>query len=334
MPTTATFMNPLYKNIIEEAIPYCLTETSFDIGRKYEGKVRDTYDLGEQLLIITSDRQSAFDRQIAAIPFKGQVLNLSSAWWFEQTRHLIANHLLAVPDPNLSIVKKCSVFPIEFVVRGYISGTTQTSLWTQYSNGVRQYCGHHFKEGLRKNQPLPEPVITPTTKEKEHDRLISPQEIIDEGWMSERDWQQASAAALSLFHYGTKVAAEQGLILVDSKYEFGKDACGNLVLVDELHTPDSSRYWLAQSYQERFLAGEEPENIDKEFLRLWFVEHCDPYADKTLPEAPKALITALSERYIRLFEMITGETFSFPQAACSPKQRIEGYLAEWAKLRV
>ncbi|QDP72801.1 phosphoribosylaminoimidazolesuccinocarboxamide synthase [Legionella israelensis] len=328
MPMTAISTIP-YKQAIEEALPHCLTETAFNFGHRYQGKVRDTYDIDDRLILITTDRQSAFDRLLAAIPYKGQVLNLTSAWWFEQTQHLIPNHLLAVPDPNVSIVKKCSVFPIEFVVRGYITGTTNTSLWTQYKNGARQYCGHHFGDGLRKNQQLLEPVITPTTKEKEHDRPISPKEIIAEGLMREQDWQQASQAALTLFHYGTKIAAEHGLILVDTKYEFGKDENGNIILVDELHTPDSSRYWLAENYQERFMAGLEPENIDKEFLRLWFVAHCDPYHDKNLPEAPKELIITLSERYIQLYEMITGKNFLFSKSNDSPIERIEHHIKDF-----
>ncbi len=306
-----------YNSLIRQAIPHCVTETDLTIGKKYRGKVRDTYDLGDQLLLVTTDRQSAFDRVLASVPFKGQVLNLTSAWWFEKTRHIIPNHVLGIPEPNRTLAKKCKVFPIEFVVRGYITGTTSTSLWTNYQKGVRNYCGHRLPEGLIKNQRLETPLITPTTKETEHDRPISPQEIIAEGLMSERDWAIASKAALELYHHGAQLAAKQGLILVDTKYEMGVDAEGQITLVDEIHTPDSSRYWLAESYEDRFKNQLEPENIDKEFLRLWFVEHCDPYRDAILPKPPEELIVTLSSRYIQLFEMITGQRFQFEGQVCA-----------------
>ncbi|RDI45197.1 Phosphoribosylaminoimidazole-succinocarboxamide synthase [Aquicella lusitana] len=315
---------------IREAIPFCLTETHFAFGKKYQGKVRDTYDLGDRLMLVTTDRLTAFDRQLALIPYKGQVLNLTSAWWFQQTEEIVPNHLIAVPDPNVVIAKKCSVFPVEFVVRGYITGTTGTSLWTQYQKGVRDYCGIRFPEGLRKNQKLDQPVLTPTTKEAVHDRPISPSEIVTEGWMTQADWDEASALALKLYHRGAEIAAKHGLILVDTKYEFGRDRDGRIIVVDEIHTPDSSRYWLASSYAERVAKGEEPENIDKEFLRLWFAKHCDPYQDKVLPEAPEELVVTLASRYIQLYEMITSMKFAFMQKPESIEQRIlrnvAGYL--------
>lgn len=329
MPMTAIDIKD-YSEQIHRALPHCLTETNFDIGKKYQGKVRDTYDLGDKLLLITTDRQSAFDRVLASVPFKGQVLNLTSAWWFEQTQHIIPNHVIVIPDPNVTIAKKCTVFPIEFVMRGYITGTTSTSLWTQYEKGVRDYCGNQIPDGLRKNQRLAKPLITPTTKEVAHDRPISPEEIIAEGWMSAEDWKAASEAAFQLFEFGMKTAAKHGLILVDTKYEMGKDADGNIVLIDEIHTPDSSRYWLADSYEERFAKNLEPQNIDKEFLRLWFKDHCDPYNDKELPKAPDDLIVTLSSRYIQLFEMITGTPFHFPEQSLPVQERImkniAGYL--------
>jgi phosphoribosylaminoimidazole-succinocarboxamide synthase len=317
-------------DVLRAAIPNCLIETHFTFGEKYNGKVRDTYDLQDKLLLVTTDRLSAFDRNLAAIPFKGQVLNLISAWWFEQTAHIVPNHLLVVPDPNVVIAKKCYVFPIEFVVRGYITGTTSTSLWTQYQKGVRDYCGIHFPDNLQKNQPLAAPVLTPTTKETEHDRPISPKEIVAEDWMTQEDWDEASSLALKLFAVGSKIAAEHGLILVDTKYEFGRDADGRIIVVDEIHTPDSSRYWLAHNYAERIAAGQEPENIDKEFLRLWFAKHCDPYNDKVLPAAPEELVVTLASRYVQLYEMITGKKFVFTQPTGSIEDRIKrnvaGYL--------
>jgi phosphoribosylaminoimidazole-succinocarboxamide synthase len=315
---------------IRAGLPFCLTETDFTFGQKYQGKVRDTYDLGDRLVLVTTDRQSAFDRVIAAVPYKGQVLNLTSAWWFEQTESIVPNHVLAIPDPNVVIAKKCRVFPIEFVVRGYITGTTHTSLWTQYAKGVRNYCGIQFPEGLKKNQRLDQPVLTPTTKDKVHDRPISPAEIVSEGWMTQADWDEASAAALKLFHFGMEVAAKHGLILVDTKYEFGRDAEGRIILVDEIHTPDSSRYWLSHNYAERLDQGKEPDNIDKEFLRLWFVDHCDPYQDQELPQAPPDLIVTLASRYVQLYEMITGKKFNFAAQPGPVNQRImkniAGYL--------
>ncbi len=327
MTTTNIFNH--YSDAIRAGLPYCLTETNFSFGQKYQGKVRDTYDLGDKIILVTTDRQSAFDRVIAAVPYKGQVLNLTSAWWFEQTAHIVPNHLIAVPDPNVVIGKKCRIFPIEFVVRGYITGTTSTSLWTQYNKGVRNYCGIQFEEGLRKNQRLAMPVLTPTTKDKDHDRPISPKEIIEEGWLTQAEWDEASAAALKLFQFGSDIAAKHGLILVDTKYEFGRDAEGRIVIADEIHTPDSSRYWLAASYAERFAQAKEPENIDKEFLRLWFVDHCDPYNDKILPEAPEDLIVTLSSRYIQLYEMITGKSFSFAAQPGPIDKRIMKNIAGW-----
>ncbi|HAU1272124.1 TPA: phosphoribosylaminoimidazolesuccinocarboxamide synthase [Legionella pneumophila] len=311
------------------ALPFCLTETSLPFGKKYKGKVRDTYDLGEQLILVTTDRQSAFDRYLAAVPYKGQVLNLTSVWWFKNTQAIVPNHLIAVPDPNVAIAKKCKIFPIEFVVRGYISGSTSTSLWTQYQKGIRDYCGITFPDGLRKNQKLERPVITPTTKETVHDRPISPHEIVAEGWMTQEDWDEASSYALRLFQHGMEVAQRHGLILVDTKYEFGRDAEGRIILVDEVHTPDSSRYWLFNSYQERFEAGKEPENIDKEFLRLWFVDHCDPYKDKVLPQAPQELIVTLASRYIQLYEMITGESFVYDSKPGPVNDRILHNIQRW-----
>ena len=207
MPMNATnTLNDDYVDQIRSMLPFCLTETSFNFGKKYQGKVRDAYDLGDKLMLITTDRLTAFDRQLASIPYKGQVLNLTSAWWFEQTADIVPNHLITVPDPNVVIGKKCEVFPIEFVVRGYISGSTSTSLWTQYNKGVRNYCGISFPEGLRKNQKLAQAVLTPTTKEKEHDRPITPAEIVKENWMTQADWDEASVLALKLFDRGTEIA--------------------------------------------------------------------------------------------------------------------------------
>ncbi len=311
-----------YKQTIQQNINNCLSETNLNIGEKRIGKVRDRYELEDKIILVTTDRQSAFDRVLAAIPFKGQVLNLTSTWWFEKTKHIVPNHLIEVPDPNVIVAKKCTVFPVEFVVRGYITGTTSTSAWVNYSKGVRNLCGNELPDGMRKNQKLEKIIITPSTKSDEHDRNISPDEIISEGLMTKEDWEYTSKKALELFRFGQAEAQKNGLILVDTKYEFGKDEHGTITLVDEIHTPDSSRYWIASSYQERFNNGLEPENIDKEFLRLWFKENCDPYNDEELPAAPEELVAELSSRYIQLHEMITGQKFQFPQDNQNIQERI------------
>ena len=271
-----------YKDRISVELGNTLTETELGSVKKKTGKVRDQYDLVASLALITTDRQSAFDRVLASIPFKGQVLNLASAWWFDQTKHIIDNHIISVADPNVIIAKKCKVFPIEFVVRGFITGSTSTSLWTVYNNGDREYCGNSLPEGLKKNEKLKSNMLTPTTKEEHHDRPISPEEIVSEGWMVQEDWDYCSQKSIELFEFGQKKAKENGMILVDTKYEMGRDENGNILLIDEIHTPDSSRYWIADSYKERVSNGQEPQNIDKEFLRLWFVDNCDPYNDKEL----------------------------------------------------
>ena len=317
-----------YKKTITANLNNCLTKTNLSAGVKYGGKVRDRYELEDRLVLITTDRQSAFDRILAAIPFKGQVLNQTSAWWFEQTKDIIPNHVINIPDPNATVARKCTVFPIEFVVRGYITGSTSTSLWTVYNSGDREYCGNVLSDGLVKTQKLDTNMLTPTTKEEHHDRPISPSEIVNEGWMSQEDWDYCSGKAVELFTFGQKTAAENGMILVDTKYEMGRDEDGHIMLIDEIHTPDSSRYWLADSYEARISAGKEPENIDKEFLRLWFVDNCDPYNDKVLPDAPEELVIELSKRYIQLYEMITGKTFSFPDHEIPINNRIQQNLSE------
>tara|TARA_B100000886_G_scaffold314536_1_gene251888 strand:- start:73 stop:1059 length:987 start_codon:yes stop_codon:yes gene_type:complete len=317
-----------YKERIKTEVDNTLIETNFSKGVKKTGKVRDQYELEDKIALITTDRQSAFDRVLASIPFKGQVLNLTSAWWFDKTKHIIPNHVLKIPDPNVTLAKKCKVFPIEFVVRGYITGSTSTSLWTVYNKGDRKYCGNKLPEGLIKNQKLNENMLTPTTKEEHHDRPISPKEIVEEGWMTEKDWEYCSKKALELFAFGQETATKNGMILVDTKYEMGKDTSGNIVLIDEIHTPDSSRYWLAQSYDDRVSNNQEPQNIDKEFLRLWFVENCDPYNDETLPEAPLDLVAELSSRYIYLYETITGGIFPFPDTGKPIQIRINENLKD------
>jgi phosphoribosylaminoimidazole-succinocarboxamide synthase len=253
-----------YREIIDRNLSNVLFDTDTvdsnqwpEHNSKSSGKVRDVFDCGDTLVIVTTDRQSAFDRNLAAVPYKGQVLNLLSVWWFAQTQHAVPNAFLAFPHPNVTVARKCTVFPIEFVVRGYITGSTATSMWTNYANGVRSYCGHTLPEGLQKNQKLTRCIITPTTKSTEHDALTSADEIVAEGVMSQGQWDTCAHYALSLFALGQELCAQRGLILVDTKYEFGVDVRdGSIRLVDELHTPDSSRFWVADSYEQRFGAGE------------------------------------------------------------------------------
>lgn len=300
----------LSRQTLLEAIPHCLKETNLPLPHKYPGKVRDTYDLGDRLLLITTDRQSGFDRMLGAIPYKGQVLNRTSLHWFDATKHIVANHVLSSPHANALLARKCRVLPIEFVVRGYLTGSTDTAIWTKYSAGERSFGNITLADGMRKNEKLPANLITPTTKETTHDRPITPNEILAEGWLTADEWAFTSAKALELFRFGQQRAAERGLILVDTKYEFGVAPGGEILLIDEVHTPDSSRYWLADSYEARLAAGQEPEMIDKEFFRLWFRERCDPYKDAVLPTAPPELIAELASRYIQLYERITGSLFT------------------------
>ncbi|MEE8437741.1 MAG: phosphoribosylaminoimidazolesuccinocarboxamide synthase [Candidatus Neomarinimicrobiota bacterium] len=323
---TASKFSNKYNSRIKAGLDNCLLKTHLPAYKKTAGKVRDQYDLGEKLLLITTDRQSAFDRVLAAIPFKGQVLNLVSEWWFNKTKQIVPNHLISVPDPNIILAEKCDVFPIEFVVRGFITGSTETSLWTVYNRGDREYCGNRLPEGLKKNEKLARNMLTPTTKEKHHDRPISPANIVSEGWMTSEDWETCSKIALELFDFGQKTAADHGLILVDTKYEMGLNAKGKITLIDEIHTPDSSRYWIAESHDQRLAEGLEPQNIDKEFLRLWFHDNCDPYNDSELPPAPENLVVELSKRYIHLYETITGRLFPFPRENINVQKRIENNL--------
>jgi phosphoribosylaminoimidazole-succinocarboxamide synthase len=297
-----------------------LKETSFDfLGPKITGKVRDIYDRGDKLVLITTDRHSSFDRIIAHIPWKGQVLNQISARWFESTKDIVPNHVLATPDPNVTVARKCKLVPVEAVVRGYLTGVTDTAIWTRYSKGQRAVGGLTLPEGMKKNQKLPQSLFDPTTKEAGHDRALTPEQMIAEGFVTQDLFSRIRRTAQALFARGQEIAARHGLILVDTKYEFGTDESGALVLIDEIHTPDSSRYWRLDSYAGRFEAGEEPEYFDKEFLRLWFIKNSDPYADAKLPEAPEELVQELSRRYIQMYEEIAGEKFQYGETPVLPR---------------
>ena len=315
------------KSIIKNNLDNILIDSNLaSFGSRVKGKVRDIYDLGNKMAFITTDRQSAFDRSIALVPFKGQVLNQTSAFWFEQTKDIVKNHVIDVPDPNVTIGKKLQVFPVEFVVRGFLTGVTSTSIWTAYKNGDREFCGNALPEGMVKNQPFDPPLLTPTTKDVNRDEKITAKEIVSQERMTQREWDMVSEIALALFKRGQDISVRQNLILVDTKYEFGKDENGEIFLCDEIHTPDSSRYWLRDSYETNFKNGKEPEYIDKEFLRLWFKENCDPYKDKTLPSVPEDLIIELSSRYIKLYEMITGRAFEMESGSIN--ERIVNNLRE------
>ena len=302
---------PIDRNLIRENLKNTVEQIPEILGkpRKFRGKVRDIFDAGDKLILIATDRQSAFDRILASVPFKSQVLNQISKFWFDATADICKNHLISTPDPAVAVVEKAEVFPVEVVVRQFLTGSTDTSAWVNYKNGVRDFCGIRLPENLKKNDKFESPIITPTTKDKNHDRPISAAEIIAEGRASEKEWEEISEKALKIFARGAEIFAKNGLILVDTKFEFGKNSRGEIILIDEVLTPDSSRFWLAETFAEKISKNLEPESFDKEFLRLWFVENCDPYRDKVLPAAPPDLIVELSARYIFAFEKITGKNF-------------------------
>ena len=299
------------KEELVKLLPQAFGETNLPLPNKQTGKVREWYDLPDgKRLIVTTDRLSAFDRILARVPFKGQVLNQLSAWWFEQTKDIIQNHLYYVPDPNASIVTTVQSLPIEVIVRGYITGVTTTALWYRYSIGERNIYGYDFPEGLKKNQALSEPIITPTTKggETGHDERLTCAEVTEKSLLDEKTWNQVQDAALAIFKRGQEVSNKAGLILVDTKYEFGIAPDGSVMLIDEVHTPDSSRYWKADTYEERFNASNEPENFDKEFVRIAYAEK-GYRGDGEIPSMPNELWAAASERYITIYEMLTGKIF-------------------------
>ena len=303
-----------------------------ELPNHYRGKVRDNYDLPDgRRIIIATDRLSAFDRAIAAIPFKGQVLTQIARFWFDETAGLCPNHVIEYPDPNIVVCKRLDILPVEVVVRDYLAGTTATSVWSMYKAGRREIYGLRFPDRLRENEKLPQTVITPTTKARdgEHDEPITADEIVARGLLTEAHWQEVSAKALALFARGREVAARRGLILVDTKYEFGRDRDGRILLADEIHTPDSSRYWFAPSYPHRFAAGEPPESFDKDFLRRWVAARCDPYRDP-IPPIPREVIAATARVYIDAFETITGETFVIPELERPLLDRIRDNLRRYS----
>ena len=294
---------------IRSQLNNCLLEAKFDRWTNHyqKGKVRDIYLLDDKRILITTDRQSAFDHVLGAIPLKGQVLNKTAKYWFDQTADIMPNQVLDVPDPNVTIARELDMLPVEIVVRRYLTGSTDTSVWTNYNNGVRKFCGVDLPDGMIKNQKFDEAIITPTTKAEDHDESISPQQIVERGLVDADRWAEVEKVALKLFARGTELAAQRGLVLVDTKYEMGLDPEGNLTVADEIHTPDSSRYWILDTYEDRHARGEEPESLDKEFLRLWLVDK--GISDDNIPELDDDIRTQVSARYIDLFERVTGEKF-------------------------
>ncbi len=309
-----------------------LSEAHFpELPNYYRGKVRENYDLPDgRRIIISTDRLSAFDRILTCIPYKGQVLTQTARYWFEATKDICPNHVIEYPDPNVVIGKRLDILPVEIVVRGYLAGTTGTSILTLYKKGEREMYGMRLPDGLRDNQKLPEPVITPTSKEFDggHDEPLTPAEIVDRGLLTKEQWETLSTYALALFARGQELAARRGLILVDTKYEFGTDENGTIILADEIHTPDSSRYWLADSYQASFDASTRPASFDKDFVRAWVAERCDPYKDE-IPEIPAELVEQTSKVYIKAYEAITAQPFVPDDSEATPAERVRRNLSPY-----
>jgi phosphoribosylaminoimidazole-succinocarboxamide synthase len=302
-----------------------------ELPNPYFGKVRDCYDLdGERRLLITTDRISAFDQILAVIPWKGQVLTQLARYWFENTADITPNHVIGYPDPNVVLGRKLTILPVEIVVRGYLAGTTSTSVLPRYRAGARHIYGHDFPDGLRDNQVLPQAIITPTSKAFDggHDEPLTAAEILAAGLLTADQWEEISAKALALFARGQRMAAERGLILVDTKYEFGTDAAGAILLADEIHTPDSSRYWLAAGYDAALRDGTRPPSFDKDVIRSWVVARCDPYKDP-VPDIPQEMIEKTAQVYIDAYEAITGQAFVPDSRGDTPLDRVRANLAEF-----
>jgi len=308
---------PIDTATLRRGLALTLDGTSFEgpppqgLGTKIAGKVRDNYlPGGGRRILVTTDRISAFDRVLGTLPFKGQVLNGLSAWWFEHTRQVAPNHLLEVPDPNVTVGVECRPLDAEIVVRAYLTGVTSTSIWTHYERGERTFCGHRLPDGLRKNEPLPEPIVTPSTKAEKggHDVSVSRAELLATGKIGEAELDRASAMALALFRHGQQTCRARGLILADTKYEMGVAPDGRIVVIDEMHTPDSSRYWLEASYAARLSRGEEPESFDKEYVRRWLAAQGFK-GDGPIPPIPDEVRIEAARRYIEACETVQGRPF-------------------------
>jgi len=305
-------VNDTHTDALQQALTHPLTHTDFPkLGRKYEGKVRDNYTTADgRRVIIATDRISAFDRVLGTLPLKGQVLGFAAAWWFEKTRQIAPNHVLAVPDPNVLVARECQLVPVEMVVRAYLTGTTSTSIWIHYEQGKREFCGHRLPDGLKKHQKLAAPILTPSTKaaKGDHDVSASRAEILAISGMPAADFDRAAEIAMALFKEGQRVCAERGLILVDTKYEFGKTPEGEIILIDEIHTPDSSRFWYQNTYEARFAEGQDPESFDKEYVRRYLAAQ-GFRGDGPIPPIPDDVKLEAMRRYIEAVERITGQPF-------------------------
>lgn len=305
-------MGQLSEDALRQALRHPLEGTNFPaLGRRYEGKVRDNYtsDDGKRTIVVT-DRISAFDRVLGTLPLKGQLLNHVATWWFEKTRAVAPNHVIRVPDPNVLVAEECTPLPVEMIVRAYLTGTTSTSIWVHYQNGARTFCGHPLPDGMKKHQKLPSPILTPSTKAAhgDHDVSASRDEILKLTGMSTTDFDRAAQMAMALFDFGQRVCADRGLILVDTKYEFGKTKDGRIVVIDEIHTPDSSRFWFDGTYGERFATGQDPESFDKEYVRRWLVSQGFK-GDGPIPSIPDEVRVEATRRYVQAVETITGVQF-------------------------
>jgi len=314
--------------VIEEQLEHTLSQTAFDdLGEPYHGKVRDTYRQNGRLILVTSDRISAFDHVLPqTIPLKGQILNQTAVYFFEATEDLVPNHVLDVPDPNVTVARNCSPIPIEFVVRGCLAGHA----WRKYEQGVRTLCGQPLPNNLREGEKLPTPILTPTTKAEEgHDQDVTPEEAIASAGIDRDTYDQLAEWSLSLFRRGSQMAEQQGLILVDTKYEFGHTQAGDLVLIDEVHTPDSSRYYYQDGYEERLREGKPQRQLSKEFVREWLMDHgFQGKSGQQIPDLPDELRIRVTERYAELYEKVTGRTFE-PDTHPSPEDRIRANLSEY-----
>jgi phosphoribosylaminoimidazole-succinocarboxamide synthase len=323
---TLSDLHPYARYVLEAAeIP--------ELPNYYRGKVRDNYDLpGRQRLLIASDRISAFDQNLAAIPLKGQVLTQTARFWFEATQDICANHVLGYPDPNVLLCRRLTMMPVEIVVRGYLAGTTSTSILQMYKKGERRLYGYDFPDGMKDHQKLPRAILTPTTKGAHgtHDEPLSGDDVASRGLLTDSQWRNVSRVALALFARGSEIAAKRGLILADTKYEFGFDDIGGIVLGDEIHTPDSSRYWLAETYPAKLAAGEAPDTFDKDFVRRWVTARCDPYRDP-IPEIPEDVLLQAALTYIQAFEKITGTAFAMPDLSLPPLERIRANLRQFIR---
>jgi len=315
---------PISEATLRSALAHTLDKTALGaLGTKYEGKVRDNYTTqdGRRFIVVT-DRISAFDRVLGTLPLKGQILNRLAAWWFAKTADIAQNHVLRVPDPNVIEAVECTPLPVEMVVRAYVTGVTQTSIWTHYQAGKRDFCGNQLPDGLKKNQRLLRPILTPSTKadKGDHDVSASREEILAMGRISAADFDTAADAAMRLFEFGARLCLERGLILVDTKYEFGKTPDGKMVVIDEIHTPDSSRFWFRRSYEERFAKGEEPESFDKEYVRRYLAK-LGFKGDGPVPPIPDDVRVEASRRYVEAYETITGESFTPDLSDPGPRLR-------------